>query len=511
MSAQVQPPFDDDQRPEAEPEASPATATPAGAPLGPGLVLGFLLAAFLVAFAYSGYVLYSWARGAVAGTPEAPPPSLESLASGETITDVLEASLPEITPAPVATIPPWDPERKERVNILLLGVDQRPSEQGPTRTDTIMVITIDPATGHVGMLSIPRDLWVRIPGYDVFGKINTAYVIGELRKYPGGAPALTKQTVSELIGYPIHYYVKINFDGFRRFIDLIGGIDIYVPRDLNDPLYPDDNYGYDPLFIPAGLHHMDGELALKFARTRHVDDDYGRARRQQQVILAVKEQVMRADMIPSLILRLPQLVQTFTGSVETDIPISKVASLADLARQLDLNNIQQVVIDRSLGEERNDPNIGFVLIPNRDQLRPLMDHLFGAQDVSMDQAAAQAATPTPQTFANATLTADLQIAAEAARIAVLDGNGNPQIAADVAERLRNQGFALVEVDVAPTAAHSRTLLRIFTRKPYTIAQLQVLFPQAEVQDLSSTVVGSPRDIEIVVGQDYPSPVSATGN
>ena len=503
MNDLPQPPQHDDQQ--------PGSAVPSRASLWSGVLLGFLLTAFLVAFFYSGYVLYSWARGAVAGTPEAPPPSLESLASSETITDVLEATVPEITPAPVATIPPWDPERKERVNILLLGVDQRPSEQGPTRTDTIIVITIDPATGHVGMLSIPRDLWVRIPGYDVFGKINTAYVIGELRKYPGGASALVKQTVSELIGYPIHYYVKINFDGFRRFIDLIGGIDIYVPRDLNDPLYPDDNYGYDPLFIPAGLHHMDGELALKFARTRHVDDDYGRARRQQQVILAVKEQVMRADMIPSLILRLPQLVQTFTGSVETDIPISKAASLADLARQLDLNNIQQVVIDRSLGEERNDPNIGFVLIPDRDQIRPLMDHLFGTQGMGIDEAAARATTPTPLATASAATAADLQLAAEAAHIAVLDGNGNPQVAADVAERLRNRGFALVEVDAAPAAAYPRTLLRIFTRKPYTIAQLQALVPQAEVQDLSNTVIGSPRDIEIVLGQDYPSPVSATGN
>ena len=493
-------------------------------------MLGFVLVALTLTFACSGTLLLQWVRGAIAGAPELQPIALATLAVEEA-TATAEASAATATPfaPPVAvpTIPAWDPGRKERVNILLMGVDQRPSEKGATRTDTLIVLSIDPTSKQVSMLSIPRDLWVRIPGYDVFGKINTAYVVGEQRKYPGGGPALTKQTVSELIGYPIHYYVRGNFDGFRRFIDLIGGIDIYVPRDLSDPTYPDDNYGFDPLFIPAGQHHMDGELALKYARTRHVDDDFGRARRQQQVILAVKEQVTRADMVPSLVLRLPQLVQTFAGSVETDVPLTKIAALADLARQIEIGHIQQLVIDRELGEERNDPNIGYVLIPDREAIRPLMDRLFSnapavepatsktpatgvtiattvpvtalLSNLTLSTATAPITSPATVTI---TVLADSQLRAEQARIAVLDGGGHPGVAPRVAEWLKGQGFNVVRAGIAPGTTFPHTALRVFASKSYTITRLQAIFDQPVMQDLSNTVAVPTHDIEVVLGEDF---------
>ncbi len=481
------------QEPDARPPFRPSRKP---TPIWPGLLLGFLLASFLLAFAYSSYLLYRWARATIAGSTGVTPLTTPAIA-GEHLLGTPEAVLtsPPV-PGAVPTAPPWEPSRKERVNILLMGMDQRPGERGPTRTDTLIVLTVNPATGRVGMLSIPRDLWVRIPGYDIFGKINTAYVVGEQHRYPGGGAALAKQTVSELIGYPIHYYVKVNFDGFRRLIDLIGGIDIYVPRDINDPTFPDDNYGYDPLFIPAGQHHMNGDLALKYARTRHVDDDYGRARRQQQVLLATKEQLLRTDMIPSLILRLPQLMQTFADSVETDIPVDRMVALANLARYLDLNNIQQLVIDRTLGEERNDPNIGYVLIPNRGAIRPLMDEMFG--DLPLTEASNE-----PALLVEASTTQSQSgPAAEQARIAVLDGGNNPQAAQLIADWLKAQGFQIVEVGQAERSTYPRALIRIFVRKPHTIAQLQTLLGQVEVQDLSGTVATPPRDIEIVIGKDF---------
>ena len=181
----------------------------------------------------------------------------------------------------------------------------------------MMLITIDPAHGQVGMLSIPRDTWVKIPGYEIYNKINTAHRIGDIKNYPGGGPALAKQTVSELIGYPVHYYVRLNFEGFREIIDYVGGLDIEVPRDLNDPTYPSDDYGYDPLFIAKGMQHMDGTLALKYARTRHVDNDFGRARRQQQVLLALKNKILSQGMLPTLIRNLPGLARSLAESVQT--------------------------------------------------------------------------------------------------------------------------------------------------------------------------------------------------
>lgn len=466
------------------------------APIWPGLLLGFLLASFLLAFAYSSYLLYQWARATIAGTPKTISLTATAVA-GELLPGIPGAALtPPPAPGAVPTIPAWEPGRKERVNILLMGVDQRPGERGPSRTDTLIVVTINPATEQVGMLSIPRDLWVRIPGYEVFGKINTAYVVGEQNGYPGGGAALAKQTVSELIGYPVHYYVKVNFDGFRRLIDLIGGIDIYVPRDINDPTFPDDHYGYDPLFIPAGQHHMNGDLALKYARTRHVDDDYGRARRQQQVLLATKEQIMRADMLPSLILRLPQLMQTFADSVETDIPLDRIVTLANLARHLDLNNIQQLVIDRTLGEERNDPEIGYVLIPNRDAIRPLMDEMFG--DLPLTRVGEELGRLAEASTAQA----QSELATEQARIAVLDGGDNLPMAQRVADWLKSQGFQIVEVGKAERSTYPRVLIRVFIRKPHTLTRLQALLGQVEVQDMSGTIATPSRDIEIVIGRDF---------
>jgi len=462
-------------------------------------LLGLLLIALVLAFAYSGYVIYHWTRTTVASVPESAIPLITAVAAEATNAARGVTPTPAVTPSPTPSQQSWHPRRGERVNILLLGVDKRPGEFGPTRTDTMIVVTLDPASGQVGMLSIPRDLWVPIPEYDIFAKINTAHVIGEKRGYPGGGAALAKRTVSDLIGYPIHYYVKINFDGFRRLIDLIGGIDIYVPQDINDPTFPDDNYGYDPLYIPAGQHHMDGELALKYARTRHVDDDYGRARRQQQVLLAIKDRITRTDMLPSLIMRLPQLARTFAGSVETDIPIDKAIALANLARHLDLDRVKQVVIDRSLGEERNDPEIGYVLIPNREALRPLMDELFGdaqqAREETSSYSAAMAASPVQKDW----------LTAESARIAVLDGTNQPERAARAAEWLRSLGFQITHVGQADKDAYPRTMVRVFIRKPHTLSQLQGLLGDVEVRDLSHTVSMPPWDMEIVLGEDFTLP------
>ena len=127
---------------------------------------------------------------------------------------------PTGTPNP-ASLPVWS--GIERVNILLLGVDEREVEEGPWRTDTLILLTIDPATRTAGMLSIPRDLWVPIPGYDLEGKINTAHFVGDAQGYPGGGPALAMATLQYNFGIPVQHYVRLNFSGFERLIDLIGG------------------------------------------------------------------------------------------------------------------------------------------------------------------------------------------------------------------------------------------------------------------------------------------------
>ncbi|MGD1994499.1 MAG: LCP family protein, partial [Anaerolineae bacterium] len=136
---------------------------------------------------------------------------------------------------PGTTLQPW--QGNQRVNVLLLGIDERESEHGPWRTDTMMVLTVDPLTKSGGMLSIPRDLWVPIPGFD-HGKINTANYLGDAYDYPGGGPALAMRTVEYNLGVPIHYYVRVNFKAFIELVDMVGGIDVYVEEEIDDPSYP---------------------------------------------------------------------------------------------------------------------------------------------------------------------------------------------------------------------------------------------------------------------------------
>jgi LCP family protein required for cell wall assembly len=218
-------------------------------------ILGLIVLAFIAAVCVSTATLVDVVRSALATGPLTSAPPMGGLGVGTEHNEY----------------PRWN--GKERVNILVLGVDQRPGERGPWRTDTMIVVSVDPVSKSAGMLSLPRDLWVEIPGYGQ-DRINTAYVVGDLNKFPGGGPALAKKTVQYNLGEPIHYYVRVNFLAFQKLIDLIGGVDIYVEQEINDPTYPDMNYGYDPLHIPAGWQHLDGALALKYARTRHASSDF---------------------------------------------------------------------------------------------------------------------------------------------------------------------------------------------------------------------------------------------
>lgn len=182
---------------------------------------------------------------------------------------------------------------KERVNVLLLGIDQRAGEhERAYRTDTMIVLTLDPLTLEAGVLSIPRDLWVLHPGdFDqVNYRINQANFLGDAFDYPGGGIALARKTVENFLGISIHFVVRINFTAFEYFIDRIGGIVIDVPEPIYDPAYPTEDYGVEVFSLPAGLQTMDGLTALKYARTRHSQNgDFDRARRQQQVMMAVRE------------------------------------------------------------------------------------------------------------------------------------------------------------------------------------------------------------------------------
>jgi len=262
----------------------------------------------------------------------------------------------------------------ERVNILLLGVDKRPQEEGPCRTDTMIVVTVDPATNTAGMLSIPRDLYVEIPGYGL-NRINVAHFIGDRDNYPGGGPALAKKTVQYNLGVPIHYYIRINFQGFRDIIDALGGITVEVEKEIWDDQYPDENYGYMTIHIPAGVQQMDGETALRYARTRHDGTDFTRLRRQQKVLFAIREKALSLDLIP----RLPELLRTMGYTVDTDLDLEEVLTLAQIARQIEKEDIRSATIDETMTVSVILPDTGAnVLYPLRDKIAVVVKEIFSS-------------------------------------------------------------------------------------------------------------------------------------
>jgi LCP family protein required for cell wall assembly len=288
------------------------------------------------------------------------------------------------TPAPTPTvglaIQPWD--GKHRLTILLMGLDKRPAEKGTAfRTDSIIVFSIDPATRSVGLLSIPRDLFVDIPTDTVvrvsYGlqRVNAAYVIGELAR-PGYGPQLAMQTVQYNLGMRINHYVVFEFGTVINVVDAVGGIDIDVPYAINDPAYPNMYFGYDPLYIPAGHIHMNGDLALKYARTRHQTSDFDRAKRQQQVIMAVRDKILNLGMAPTLIARAPELWSQISQTTRSDLTFEQLLQLALYLKDVPKENIHQGVIDVGYVSPVNWQGAA-VLVPERATIGPLLVKIFG--------------------------------------------------------------------------------------------------------------------------------------
>lgn len=278
----------------------------------------------------------------------------------------------EPTPTLIPTSEPW--AGTERVTVLLMGIDRRPGESFVSRTDTMMLLSLDPEDETVSILSIPRDLYVLIPGHGR-DRINTAFVYGSAGNNPAGGAALAMQTVEYNLGVRVNHYALVDFSAVINGVDALGGIDVFVPRDLNDPRYPDMNYGYDPLFIPAGMQHFDGETALKYARTRHVDNDFGRAQRQQQVILAVRDKAIGLG-IPSLISRAPVLYQQLEQGIRTDLSLDQIIRLASAAGDVPSENISNEVLDYRFVDSYRTERGAQVLILKNDQAAPLLQELF---------------------------------------------------------------------------------------------------------------------------------------
>jgi polyisoprenyl-teichoic acid--peptidoglycan teichoic acid transferase len=245
---------------------------------------------------------------------------------------------------PTPTLIPTSEFKTERTNILLMGIDRRPGQAFISRTDSMMILSIDPQNETISILSLPRDLYVIIPGRGR-DRINTAFVYGSTGNNPAGGAALAMATVEYNLGVHIDHYILVDFAAFINGINALGGIDIFVPVTINDTMFPDMNYGYDPFYIEAGQQHIDGETALKYARTRYQDSDFARAGRQQQILLATRQKALSLG-VPEMIRRAPTLYRQVEQGVRTDLSLQELISLAQLAAEIPRESIQNEVLDQ---------------------------------------------------------------------------------------------------------------------------------------------------------------------
>lgn len=276
-------------------------------------------------------------------------------------TRVVSGSLPIPTPVPPIPVAP------DAVNIVVLGSDRRP-DWSEWHTDAVHIVSIQTERAVVSVISIPRDLYVYIPGFWM-SRINFADYYGEAYGYEGGGPALVRDTILYNLGIRVDYYVRTNFDGLIGIIDTLGGVDIPVHCRLTDYWpYPDESGEYPILTLNPGIHHMDGETALWYARSRRTTSVFSRDRRQQQVLQAIWHKVRDAGMLRQV----PSLWEQVQGMVVTDMDFSVILDLVRVAFVLQDQNIRFYNIGRDQVIPWTTPYGGAVFLPNWEAIQPLL-------------------------------------------------------------------------------------------------------------------------------------------
>ncbi len=360
-----------------------------------------------------------------------------------------------------------------RVNIMLLGIDD-----AADLSDSIMLVSIDPVASDVAILSVPRDLWVDIPGFGS-AKINAAHAFGERYAREGGGPALAKEVLEDVLDVPIHYYGRVNFEGFEEAIDLVGGVEIEVEEDIVDFSYPNEsNGGFDPFIMRSGLQHMDGETALKYARSRYSTSDFDRSRRQQQILAALKDKVLSLGTLSNPV-KVANLLRSLNRNADTNLKLEEIMRLIEIARGVDVGEIVHTQLDAS-----EDNFLAFSNIYGQSALVPTTGDFSAIQEYVRG------------------LLIDGYIRDEAASLSILNGTSNEGLATQTATLLRSFGYSIDNVDNASTQDYQQTVIFDYSgNKPYTLRYLEQRFGVKALRREAPS--GSEQyDLEVVIGSDY---------
>jgi LCP family protein required for cell wall assembly len=289
-----------------------------------------------------------------------------------------------------------DVAKGERVNVLLVGVDWKPG-RGEHLTDTMLVVSLDPATGQTAMISVPRDMYgVKLPDGRTFNsKLNALLITATLDKtdYPLGGVQTLKETIGNLLGIKISYFAAINLLGFKQAVDAIGGVDVTVTRAINDPTYFDEYDHQTGFYLQPGKYHMNGHLALAYVRSRKGigDNDFTRAARQQQILTAIRAKLTAGNLLTAI----PPLLAALKSSLTTDVPSDQIPVLAKAVENADMANIQRAVIQPpTYVTPATGPGGAYILVPNFKTILELGQKLMGGTGPA-SAALSPGPTPTP--------------------------------------------------------------------------------------------------------------------
>ncbi|MBN2148733.1 MAG: LCP family protein [Anaerolineales bacterium] len=449
-------------------------------------ILWVLLIAFFITVSITAYLTFIVVREIMStriGSANPPQISLVETTPGAEPMVVIDQNTilqPNYGPTPM----PWD--KAGPVTILLVGLDYRDWEEGgPSRTDTMILMTMNPDTRTAGMLSIPRDLWVNIPGFE-YGKINTAYYLGDLYDVEGGGPGLAIRTVEQLLGVEINYYAQIDFVAFERFIDEIGGIEVEVPYEMTvDPIGPDNT-----VTLLSGLQTLDGPTALAYARNRDTfGGDFDRAARQQQVVMAIRSRILDTNLLPELIARSPVLYQQLSNGIFSNLTLQEVIELAWVAAQIPQENITTAVIGAEQVTMSVSPDGLDILMPDPDAIRQLRDLVFAGEGSVSPSATIIMSSP------------EEMRQAEAATVSILNATATAGLAAETSEFLSSKGINVVSTGNAQQAS-ANTIIIDYTGNPYTLDYLVELLQITPSNIYSRYDPNSAVDIAILLGDDW---------
>ena len=386
-------------------------------------------------------------------------------------------------------------ESDGRTNILLLGKTNE-KEAGQKLTDTIMIASLDFKKKKIALLSLPRDLYVQIPETNAFTKLNALY---QFDVNNGTGAATVEKAVSDITGLPIHAFATLDYDGFVRIVDILGGVSIYVDRDLFDPRFPGPNYSYETFKIDKGWHDLDGATALKYVRERHSDPegDFGRAKRQQAILSAMKNKAFSIKTILDP-LAISDIIDTLGKHIRTELSLEDIQSLAAIAGEFDTTNISNAVVDAWKKDSLlrvSHIQVGsvamFVLLPRTGDWSEVRDLASTIFDLDRLKARRDA------------------IASEDARIAIINNSDTPTLGARVT-RFLTEDLDIKHVQIVPPSIEEKLsrntsviVRRGGTEALYTTDEIskKLSLTLADPNTLPSADSLAPYDIIVFLGND----------